>query len=158
MQEEIEDRAVALAIRCAKLTGDVLRRAIGEYLAYRKEKDSATVRPAGKKSVRELVGEGEGVSSLESFGTNVRGFERIARKYGVEYAARRDRSGDEPRVLVFFRTKDAAALQAAFREYTAKKDKQADKPSVVEFIRKQALRDRKRPVSRVRNRDRGLVL
>ena len=38
MQEEVENRTVTLAVRSAKLTGDVLKQAISKYLAYRKEK------------------------------------------------------------------------------------------------------------------------
>ena len=38
MQEEVENRAVVLAVRTARLTGEVLKDAVSKYLAYRKEK------------------------------------------------------------------------------------------------------------------------
>ena len=37
MQEDIENRAVALAIKSVKLTGHGLKVAIAKYLAHRKE-------------------------------------------------------------------------------------------------------------------------
>ena len=60
--------------------------------------------------------------------------ERIARKYGVDYAVKKDRSASPPKYLIFFKARDADALTAAFTEYTGKKVKKAEKterPSVL---------------------------
>ncbi|MBQ6105619.1 MAG: PcfB family protein, partial [Lachnospiraceae bacterium] len=69
MQEEVENRTVTLAVRSAKLTGDVLKQAISKYLAYRKEKTKSkaalSVKPSGKQTVKELVGQNQGVSNIE---------------------------------------------------------------------------------------------
>ena len=59
---------------------------------------------------------------------------RIARKYGVDYAVKKDRSASPPKYLIFFKARDADALTAAFTEYTGKKVKKAEKterPSVL---------------------------
>ena len=64
----------------------------------------------------------------------IRDFERIARKYGVDYAVKKDRSASPPKYLIFFKARDADALTAAFTEYTGKKVKKAEKterPSVL---------------------------
>ncbi len=64
-------------------------------------------------------------------------FERIARKYGVDYAVKKDRSTSPPKYLIFFKARDADALTAAFSEYTQKKVKKADRserPSVLEKL------------------------
>ena len=60
--------------------------------------------------------------------------EKIARKYGVDYAVKKDRSSSPPKYLIFFKGRDADALTAAFTEYTSKKVKKAEKterPSVL---------------------------
>ena len=49
MQEDIENRAVALAIKSVKLTGHGLKVAIAKYLAHRKEQKLHTA-PTGRQT------------------------------------------------------------------------------------------------------------
>lgn len=142
MQEEVENRAVTLVISATKLTGRLLKAAILKYLASRKEKKLAKARaapekPTGKQTVKQLIGQNQGVSNIEINDPSIRDFERIARKYGVDYAVKKDRSASPPKYLIFFKARDADALTAAFSEYTQKKVKKAEKterPSVLEKL------------------------
>lgn len=86
MQEEVENRSLTLAINTAKLTGRTLKNAIAKLLAYRKNKKAAKayVHPQGKQSVKKLIGQNQGVGSIELADGSIRDFERVARKYGVE--------------------------------------------------------------------------
>ena len=161
MQEEVESRTVSLIIHTSKLTGEVLKSAIEKYLAYRKERDraDASVKPTGKQTVKELIGQNQGVSSIEITEKNIRGFERVARKYGVDYAVKMDRSGEKPKYLVFFKAKDADALTAAFVEYSRKNEKNKEKASVVKQVRELGkAAEAVREPSKVRNKDKGLEL
>lgn len=142
MQEEVENRAVTLVISATKLTGRLLKAAILKYLASRKEKKLAKARaapekPTGKQTVKQLIGQNQGVSNIEINDPSIRDFERIARKYGVDYAVKKDRSTSPPKYLIFFKARDADALTAAFSEYTQRKVKKADRserPSVLEKL------------------------
>lgn len=58
-------------------------------------------------------------------------FEKIARKYGVDYAVKKDRSTTPPKYMIFFKARDADALTAAFTEYSSRKVKKASRPSVL---------------------------
>ena len=137
MQEEVEQRTVTLAISTSKMTANVLKSAISKYLAYRKEKKrEGPVKPCGKQSVKQLVGQDQGVSNIEITDKNIKDFERIARKYGVDFALKKDKTGDIPKYLVFFKARDADALTAAFKEYTAKTDRKKERPSVLKKLRK----------------------
>ena len=118
MQEDIEHRAVTLVINGVKLTGRTLKNAISKYLAHRKQK--ARESPVGKQTVKELVGQNQGVSNVELSGEDIKAFERVARKYGVDYAVKKVK-GDAPRFLIFFKARDADALNAALSEYTDQK-------------------------------------
>ena len=83
--------------------------------------------------MKQLIGQNQGVSNIEINDPSIRDFERIARKYGVDYAVKKDRSTSPPKYLIFFKARDADALTAAFSEYTQKKVKKADRserPSV----------------------------
>jgi hypothetical protein len=135
MQEDIENRAVALAIRGTKLTAHSLKAAIAKYLAHRKNKKMHHI-PTGKQTVKQLIGQGQGVSNIEITDGNIKSFERVARKYGVNYALKKDISGEHPRYLVFFKAKDTDALTAAFKEYAAKEIRREKRPSIQEQMQK----------------------
>lgn len=165
MQEEIENRSVTLVISGAKLTGRVLKAAIAKYMAHCKEKKLEKARaspekPTGKQTVKQLIGQNQGVSNIEITDTNIKSFERVARKYGVDFAVKKDRSVTPPKYLVFFKARDADALTAAFTEYTAKEVKHAnkDKPSVLEQLRKLKAKVLALPPDKSRSKEKGLEL
>ena len=100
MQEEVEQRTVTLAISTSKMTANVLKSAISKYLAYRKEKaKQGPVKPCGKQSVKQLVGQDQGVTNIEITDKNIKDFERIARKYGIDFALKRIRPAIFPNTL-----------------------------------------------------------
>ena len=141
MQEEVESRTVTLAISTTRMTANVLKSAISKYLAYRKEKKvekarAGPVKPCGKQTVKQLVGQNEGVANIEITDRNIRDFDRVARKYGVDYALKKDKSGELPKYLVFFKARDGDALTAAFKEYTAKTERKKERPSVLQPLRR----------------------
>ena len=154
MQEDIENRAVALAIKSVKLTGHGLKVAIAKYLAHRKEQKLYTA-PTGRQTVRQLMRQGQSVSNIEIKYGNIKSFQRVARKYSVNYALKKDDSGEIPKYLVFFKARDADALTAAFQEYAAREIKREKKPTIQEQLhRAQAKRktrergEKSRPIQR----------
>ena len=54
-----------------------------------------------------------------------------AKKYGIDYAIRKDNSEVPPRYLVFFKAPDAEAFQSAFKEYSASLLNKDKRPSVL---------------------------
>ena len=162
MQEEVENRAVTLVISATKLTARLLKAVILKYLASRKEKKLAKARgapekPTGKQTVKQLVGQNQGVSNIEVTERNIKGFDRVARKYGVDYAIKKDKTGEIPRYLVFFKARDADALTAAFEEYTRNTARKRQKPSLIQHLHDiQAAKDIIKPA--VRHKDKGLEL
>ena len=145
MQEEVENRTVSLAIRSSKLTADVLKKAITKYLAYRKEKSKAkaVMKPTGKQTVKELIGQNQGVTNIDISKTDLKGFEKHARKYGVDYAITKDKSVLPPKYLVFFKARDTDAMTAAFNAYSAEILTKSKRPSVLKTLHKlvDAVRD-----------------
>ena len=90
--------------------------------------------PHGKQTVKQLIGQNQGVSNIEINDPSIREFDRIARKYGVDYAIKRDRSSSPPKFLIFFKSRDADALTSAFNEYAGKKVRKASRPSVLQRL------------------------
>lgn len=88
MQEEVENRTLTLVVSGTKFTGRLLKAAISKYMAHRKAKKlekqrsrDAPVIPHGKQTVKQLVGQNQGVSNIEITDPSIKDFERIARKY-----------------------------------------------------------------------------
>ncbi|MBE6081419.1 PcfB family protein [Acidilutibacter cellobiosedens] len=154
MQEEVENRTVALAINGGKLTGHVLKAAILKFLAAQKNKgrDSPEI-PHGKQSIKDLAKQNQGLSNIEVTDKNIKSFERVARKYGVDFAIKKDKSVTPPKYLVFFKGRDADAITSAFTEFTAKTMKQAARPSVLAQLKKFTELVKNTITDRVKNRE-----
>ena len=154
MQEEVENRTVALVVNTTKMTLNVLKSAVSEYLAHMSGESRETdVKPRGKQSLKELVGQNQGVTSVEVTQKNIKDFEKVARKYGVDFALKKDVTGETPKYIVFFKARDADALTAAFREFTAKTDRSKEKPSVLEKLRNLKSRSPEVEMPKVRNKE-----
>ena len=144
MQEEVENRTVNLAISTTKLTGRTILNAYRLWKSHHnaaKAKNAAEMAkedttPHGKQTIQELIGQNQGVSSIDIQNTNIRDFEKIANKYGVDYAITSDKSVTPPKYMVFFKARDADALTAAFAEYSNQRLKAKDKPSVLKQLNK----------------------
>ena len=89
MQDEVRDKSVALAIRVGKtggrLTADLLKWAIRQYL----EQSRNPKIHHGKQTVKQLVRQNAGVQNIEITEKNIKSFERVARKYGVDFALKK---------------------------------------------------------------------
>ena len=142
MQEEINQKTITVCIKGAKVTTRVLKAALRALLRAReKHKQNAQRREAqyqqendvavnkGKQSLRDLQDEGSELSNIEITDENIKSFERYARKYGIDYALKKDKAADPPRYFVFFRARDEKTMEAAFKEYSEYTTKEK-KPSV----------------------------
>lgn len=79
MQEEIEQKTFNLMVSTAKLTGRKLLEAGRAALKQHQE-----ISAPHRQSVRTLLRQNRGVSSVEISKTGIRGFERYAKKYGID--------------------------------------------------------------------------
>jgi hypothetical protein len=154
MQEEVENRTVALAINTSKLTAGILKSAILKYLEAQKNKgrDSPKI-SHGKQSVKDLAKQNQGMSNIEVTDKNIKSFERVAKKYGVDFAIKKDKTVSPPKYLVFFKGRDADAITAAFTEFTAKTMKKAARPSVLAQLKKFTELVKNMITDRVKNRE-----
>jgi len=134
MQEQINERSVALYIKAGKITGRVLAQAMRQFLKKARE---PTVRH-GHQSVKSLTKQGASLTNIEITGENIGTFKKTARKYNVDFALKRDDSESPPKWLVFFKAKDADALTAAFKEYSSAtlKHEKSKEPTLTSVIQK----------------------
>ena len=131
MQEEVTQKTIALVFKSSRLTADVLKKAMKMYLQHWKVGKQTT---HGKMSVKKLVGQGMGASSIEVTDNNIKSFERVARKYNVDFAVKKDKTVEPPKYMVFFKGKDADVITQAFKEFVKVNEKKRGRVSVKEKL------------------------
>ena len=145
MNEEVASKAIHLVIQAEKLSGRTMVRGLHAWYQHHQRKKAVdrmakdTVK--GKQSVKELIGQGQGVSSMDIGDSGIKDFKKIANKYGVDFAIVKDKNADPPLYTVFFKAKDADAIKQILKEYAAKqmkkKEKAAEKkPSILQKLKK----------------------
>lgn len=158
MQEETTQKVIALAGKFVRLDANVLKAMMRAYLNHHKQNQSKV---HGKISVKKLVGEGVGASSIEVSDKNIKAFERVARKYNVDFAVKKDKTTTPPKYMVFFKGRDADAITQAFKEFVYGNERKKAKVSVREKLKhfKEAVaKNQNRERSREKNKDRGQSL
>ena len=145
MNEEVASKAIHLVIQAEKLSGRTMVKGLHAWYQHHQRK-KAVARMAkdtvkGKQSVKELIGQGQGVSSMDIGDSGIKDFKKIANKYGVDFAIVKDKNADPPLYTVFFKAKDADAIKQILKEYAAKqmkkKEKAAEKkPSILQKLKK----------------------
>ena len=139
MQEEVENRTVNLAVSTTKLTARTLVRALRWYLMHRSQKRfrKQMQHEEGKQSVSDLLKAGVSTDKIELPDGSARDFCKMAKKFGVDYAIRKDKTQDPPRYIVFFKAKDTEVLDQVVKEYISVTEKKQEKQSVREQLKQE---------------------
>ena len=159
MQEDVEMRSVTLVVKGVKITASTLRAAFRKFLNEIKKRVNSQKEniPHGKQTVKQLAEQNAGMTNIEITDSNIKAFERVARKYGVDYALKRDDTGSTPKHFVFFKARDSDALTAAFTEFTAQSVKRERRPSILTQLQKYMALARTNRIDRVKNKDKELT-
>ena len=155
MQDEVNEKVVALSIKGAKLTAEMLQKAMKEVLSQVKKEVDKQAIPHGKQTLRQLMKQNAGVSNIEITDGNIKAFESTAKKYGIDYTLKKDATETPPRYLVFFKGRDADVLTAAFKEFSARKLTQEQRPSIRKVLA--AFRDKAKQLNTNRQKVKNKV-
>ena len=128
MQEEVTQKTIALSIKATKLTGQVLQAAIKRYLESQSKGKNKLHH--GEQSLRQLKKHGAVLSNIEITDENIGAFKPCAKRYGVDFTLRKDRTTQPPHWIMIFKAKEADNLEQAFKEFAAKKLTQERRPSI----------------------------
>lgn len=71
----------------------------------------------GKQTLPQLMKDGAKLENINVKDADIKGFERIAKEYGLDYSIKKDIASTEPAYYVFFKSRDIEIMQLAFREY-----------------------------------------
>ena len=163
MQDEVNTKVIALVIKCGRISAEVLEKALKKFVEEIEKAQKQASRPKtyrGKQSIKHLVEQNAAISNIEVTDGNIKSFEHTARKYGIDYALKKDTSEQPPRYLVFFKGRDVDVMTQAFKEFSARTIKQKEKPSLRQKLsrQKEQSKSQHREQAKVKSKDRGVEL
>jgi len=140
MNDQVNRETCDYAVRMTKLTTNNLWKCLKLMAQHIRNKKAAAQKDKvvhGKQTVKELIGQGQGVTTVDIGKSDLKDFQRLAKKYGVDFAVVKDKNSEPPVYTVFFKAKDEDAITNVVRAYTEKKMKQQEKerPSVLDKLR-----------------------
>lgn len=163
MQDEVNTKVIALVIKGGRISAEVLEKALKKFVEEIEKAQKQASRPKtyrGKQSIKHLVEQNAAISNIEVTDGNIKSFEHTARKYGIDYALKKDTSEQPPRYLVFFKGRDVDVMTQAFKEFSARTIKQKEKPSLRQKLSRQRdqSKSQHRDQVKVKSKDRGVEL
>ena len=163
MQDEVNTKVIALVIKGGRISAEVLEKALKKFVEEIEKAQKQASRPKtyrGKQSIKHLVEQNAAISNIEVTDGNIKSFEHTARKYGIDYALKKDTSEQPPRYLVFFKGRDVDVMTQAFKEFSARTINQKEKPSLRQKLsrQKEQSKSQHREQAKVKSKDRGVEL
>ena len=134
VQEEITQGVVSLSVETGKMTADLLQKAVKKVLEEMQKKPSQRILHQGKQTLHQLKQHGASLTNIEITEQNIKAFSTVAKKYGIDYALKKDPTTEPPHYYVFFKAKDKDQLQPAFKEFTAMTLGREKRPTIRERL------------------------
>lgn len=107
-------KTIDISIKAEKMTTDVLKSALQEFMSDKAEKKGRmTYKQLQDKSPSKL-------DSIEVSDRNIGDFLKTARKYDIDFALKRDKNTEPPTYHVFFSAAKTEDFKRAFSEYVGK--------------------------------------
>ena len=158
IQEEVNQKTVSLSIRAGRLTASVLARALRDFLNAQKKPKNEFAH--GKQTLKQLMKQNAGAVNIEVDEGNIKSFDRVARKYRIDYAVKKDKSVDPPKYFVFFKSRDQDAMTMAFKEFVANNQRKKTRVPFKKTLQKfrELSQDKNRQREKTKTRDRGQSL
>lgn len=108
--------------------------------------------------MRKLLGKNQGANTMEITENNIKSFERVAKKYNVDFTVKKDKTTDPPKYAVFFKGRDADVIVMAFKEYVHENERNKNRESVRDRLNRYKellMQNMNKERQREKNRNRG---
>ena len=164
MQEEVNEKTISLCIKGGKITAQILKAALIKMLAEMDKKkqrgkgEKSQCKKTGRQSIKSLQKSGAQITNIVVTDNNIKSFDRVARKYGIDYSLKKVEQEGKSEYLVFFKAKDVDVMTAAFKEYTGVSLKKEQRQSIRKKLEQAKERVAKhREITKEKTKDRGQV-
>ena len=157
MQDEVNEKIIALCVQTTRMSTGVLKASMRKFLdgmsrqkqkrvqvkqavktgkaqekgREKERKRQEMKKPHGKQTIKQLIAQGAQLTNIQITDQNIKSFDRVARKYGIDYSLKKDSHVEPPLYLVFFKSKDVDVMTAAFKEYAGVELDQSKRKSLL---------------------------
>lgn len=108
MEEEVNQRVATMIVSTSKMSAGVLARAMQKFLAnehqainrHAIERQNEKAQEHGKIKFKDLMAQNTGTEDLPIKKYNIHTFDKVAKKYNIDYAIKKDSSGDIPKYFL----------------------------------------------------------
>ena len=129
MNEEVSSKSLHFVVeKAAKPTARILVGMLKAYMRHRHDMKyfGKNKEKTGKMPVKKLIRQGKGAQKIDLAGEDIHMFNRLARKYGVDYAVVKDKEAGTYKI--FFKAQDTDAISDLVAAYAAKTLKKSEHP------------------------------
>ena len=143
MEEEVNQRVATMMVSTSKMSAGVLARAMQRFLAnehaalnrHAIERQNAKAQEHGKMKFKDLMAQNTGTEDLPIKEYNIRAFDKVAKRYNIDYAIKKDATENPPRYFIFFKSRDRASMTLAFKEFIKKNEEERLKKPMKQKLR-----------------------
>ena len=184
MQDEVNEKIIALCVQTTRMSTGVLKASMRKFLdgmsrqkqkrvqvkqavktgkaqekgREKERKRQEMKKPHGKQTIKQLIAQGAQLTNIQITDQNIKSFDRVARKYGIDYSLKKAEKEGKTEYLVFFKAKDVDVMTAAFKEYTGVSLKKEQRQSIRKKLEQAKERVAKhREITKEKTKDRGQV-
>lgn len=136
---EMQKDTLDLVIKCTKLTKPIVNmvlKQLSKDLDKLKSTEKDIKQQMKKKEVSmfKLKKGGSTLTNMKVDSGNLKSFDKFAKKYGVEYAVKKDKSTDPPTYHLFFKANDYSAIDSAVKDYLKDNEKKLNRVPIKERL------------------------
>ena len=108
MQEEVNEKTISLCIKGGKITTQILKAALIKLLTEMDKKkqrgkgEKSQCKKTGRQSIKNLQKSGAQITNIVVTDNNIKSFDRVARKYGIDYSLKKVEQEGKNRIPCLF--------------------------------------------------------
>lgn len=131
MQDEVNEKTMALCIKGGKISAQLLKAALTKLLSEIEKKKQQSKKMGGqnrckrgKQSIKSLQQSGAQLTNIVVTDNNIKSFDRVARKYGIDYSLKKAEKRGENRISGLFQGERCrrydGSIQGIYRSFAEK--------------------------------------
>ena len=146
--DELNQKLYAVTVQSTETGMKLLTSAIKSFL------DRDTKKAHGKQTLKDLNKQNAELQNIPISEKDVKNFEKELRKFGVDYAVKKDVTQANSYV-VYFKARDITQIDDALKSYTTKQFSRENRPSIKERINRAVEKASQQTFKRDKTKDRG---
>lgn len=111
MQDYVNDKTICISIKGGRISAEILRKALVKVVHMLEKEHAKSVAgkkekiPQGKQTLKDLTKQKDKLANIQVTNKNIGSFDRVARKYDIDYALKRTEAYGRQSITFFSKRK-----------------------------------------------------